>query len=92
MSRSIELSDEHYAGLERAAEVEGITPAEWVARRIPTWANAPEPCSNGKPIRTMADVLAGRVGVVDSGDGTLSQATGERFADYLVEKRRAGRL
>ncbi|HEU4881752.1 MAG TPA: hypothetical protein VFT45_05890 [Longimicrobium sp.] len=92
MSRSIELSDEDYARLEHAAEVEGITPAEWIARRIPTWGKEPEPCLNGKPTRTMADVLAGRVGLFDSGDGTLSERHSELFGDYLEEKRKAGRL
>lgn len=33
MSRSVELSDENDARLGRAAEVERITPAEWIARR-----------------------------------------------------------
>lgn len=46
-----------------------------------------------KPKRTMADRFAGRVGLIDSGgDGLLSQNTGEKFTDYLEEKRRAGRL
>jgi hypothetical protein len=93
MSRSIELSDEDYAHLERAAEMERVTPAEWVARRIPTWAAEPEPCPNGTPARTMADVLAGRVGLFDSGgDGMLAERHSELFGDYLEEKRKAGRL
>ena len=80
MSRSVELSDEEYAHLERAAEVEGITPAEWVARRIPTWAIEPEPCSNGTPARTMADVLAGRIGAFSSGNGPKPATMAERLA------------
>lgn len=66
MSRLVELSDEDYARLERAAEVERVTPAEWVARRIPTWAD-PQPSDNGKPAQTMADRLAGRIGLFGSG-------------------------
>jgi hypothetical protein len=93
MSRSIELSDEDYVRLERVAAVEGITPAEWIARRIPTWGKEPEPCLNGKPARTMADVLAGRVGLFDSGgSGMLAERHSELFGDYLEEKRKAGRL
>lgn len=92
MSRSVELTDEDFARLERAAEVEGITPAEWVARCIPRSTN-PLPCTNGKPARTMADVLAGRVGLFDSGgDGMLSERHSELFGNYLEEKRKAGRL
>lgn len=93
MSRSVELSDEDYVRLVRAAEVEGITPAEWIARRIPACAKEPEACSNGRPARTMADVLAGRVGLIDSGgDGMLAERHSELFGDYLEEKRKAGRL
>lgn len=92
MSRSIELPDEEYARLERAAELEGVTPAEWVARHLPACTRA-QPCANGTPAKTMADLFAGRVGVVASGgEGRLSENTGERFADLLVEQRRAGRL
>lgn len=55
-------------------------------------AQSPAPPET-KPARTMADRLAGRVGVFEStGDGRLSQNTGERFTDYLKEKRRAGHL
>jgi hypothetical protein len=93
MSRSVEPSDEDYARLEQTAEVERITPAEFIAPRIPTGAKDPEPCSNGRPARTMADVLAGRVGLFDSGgDGLLSERHSELFGDYLEEKRKAGRL
>jgi hypothetical protein len=93
MSRSVELSDEQYARLEEVAVADGVTPAEWIARRIPACAKEPEPCSNGRPARTMADVLAGRVGLFDSGgDGMLAERHSELFGDYLEEKRKAGRL
>lgn len=93
MSRSIELSDEDYARLEQAAEMERITPAEWIARRIPNWPDGPRLGANGEPAKTMADLFAGRVGVVASGgEGRLSENTGEKFAELLAEQRRAGRL
>jgi hypothetical protein len=94
MTRLIELSEEDYARLERAAAQEGITPAEWVARRIPRWASAkPLTCPDGTPARTMADVLAGRVGLFSSGSGLPSSAdASESFADYLEQKQREGRL
>jgi hypothetical protein len=94
MSRSIELSDEEYAGLERAAEMEGITPAEWIARRIPRWADADfRSSSEGQPVRTMADRLAGRIGRFHSGNGQPSSDNlRESFSEYLEEKHRAGHL
>lgn len=93
MSRPNQLSAEDYARLEREAAVEGITPEEWIARHLSTPGGEPGPCSNGKPVRTMADVLAGRVGLFDSGgDGMLAERHSELFAEYLEEKRKAGRL
>jgi hypothetical protein len=94
MSRSVELSDEDYARLERAAEVERITPAEWIARRIPMWAGSePLTCPDGTPARTMADVLAGRIGLFSSGNGLpSSDNVSESFAEYLEQKQREGRL
>ncbi|HYR06419.1 MAG TPA: hypothetical protein VEQ60_01545 [Longimicrobium sp.] len=87
MSRSIKLSDEDYVRLERAAEVESITPAEWIARCIPHGV-ASQPRANGRPTETMADLFAERAGA-SSGDGRLSEAMGERFADHLAENHRA---
>jgi hypothetical protein len=92
MSRSIELSDEDYAHLERAAEMERVTPAEWVARRIPHWRTEPLTCADGTPARTMADVLAGRVGVIASaGKERLSERASEMFGEMLEEQRSAER-
>ena len=48
--------------------------------------------------KTLADVLAGRIGVIRSSEHTgvptsyLSESEGEGFADHLAEKRRHGRL
>ena len=66
MSRSVELSDEDYARLERVAEVEAITPAEWVARHLPACPET-QPCANGKPAESLAGRFAGPAGVVDPG-------------------------
>lgn len=48
-----------------------------------------EPPTSGE---SLYDRLAGFIGIIDSGDGTLSQNCGERFTDILVEKRRQGHL
>lgn len=48
--------------------------------------------------KTLADVLAGRIGTIRSSEHTgvptsyLSESEGEDFADHLAEKRRQGRL
>jgi hypothetical protein len=43
--------------------------------------------------RNLAELFAGRVGLIDSGGReTLSQEGGEKFADHLEAKRRAGHL
>jgi hypothetical protein len=92
MSRSIELSNEDYANLEHAAERERVTPAEWVARRIPK-RREPLTCADGTPARTMADVLAGRIGLFSSGNGQpSSDDLRESFAEYLEQKHREGHL
>lgn len=131
MSKSIELSDQDYARIQRAADAAGMPVDAWIVENLPlngngklretplldcegnpaktvqdlpsgragvmvsggaTPAGLPVPPA-AKPARTMADRLAGRVGVFESkGDGRLSQNTGERFTDYLEEKRRAGHL
>ncbi|HEY0019978.1 MAG TPA: hypothetical protein VGC13_27000 [Longimicrobium sp.] len=92
MSRPVELSDEQYERVEEAAATEGITPAEWIARHLPTCPEV-QPATNGKPGKTLAERFAGRVGLIDSGgDGRLSEDHSKLFGEYLEEKHRAGRL
>lgn len=92
MSRSIELSDEDYERLERAADIEAITPAEWVARRLPECPQA-QPCANGKPVQTLADLFAGHIGRFSSGHGQPRiEDLRESFGEYLEAKHRAGNL
>jgi Arc/MetJ-type ribon-helix-helix transcriptional regulator len=43
--------------------------------------------ASGRPV----DALAHLIGVVDSGDGTLSENTGDRFRALLIEKAHARR-
>lgn len=89
MSRSIELSDKDYARLEQAAAQERITPAEWIARRIPTCGEAEgQPSPNGTPRDTTADALTGRAGRLSSG---RNQAGAEVVYANMAE-RLAGRI
>ena len=94
MSRTIELSDEVYQRIEAEASAAGITPAEWIAAQLSTPpADQATPSASEGTARTMADLFAGRVGVVAShGDGRLSQDAGELFAAGMEAKRRAGIL
>lgn len=91
MSRSIELSDEDYARLEQAAEQERITPAEWVARRIPNWPEGPRLGPNDEPAKTLADLFEGRIGRFSSGHGQprIEDLRGEPAGDTVEEAQRA---
>lgn len=57
---------------------------------------APSQSTTDKPggeRESLADALAGLIGTVHSGGKeALSQNCGERFTDYLVQKKREGRL
>ncbi len=87
MSRSVELTDAEYERLEQAAAAEGVAPAEWVAGRLPTRSNEPKPCVHARPAETMADLFAGRVGVIDSGGERRSEHQGEVLGEMLDEQR-----
>lgn len=92
MSRSVDLPDADYARLEQAAADEGVTPAEWIAERLPGRAAVP-PCPNDEPGQTLAERFAPYIGVVASGGKEcLSERHSDLFADYLEQKRREGRL
>lgn len=104
MSRNVELPDDVYARVEQRAAAAGMTVVEWIAAGAP--ALCAEPCTpasenggephgvtgNGQPPRTLADEFAGRVGLISSGRGDLSQRTGKLFAEGMLEKRRRGHL
>lgn len=95
---TIEFSEQDFAAIERAAAAEGIPVDEWVVAHLPLNGSRAEsvdvpPSPETKSGRTMADRFAGRLGVVSSGgDERLSENTGEKFTDYLEEKRRVGTL
>lgn len=89
MSKSLELPDPVYDALEQAASASGTTPVGWIAAKLPQ-VTTDKP--NGAH-KSLADALAGLIGTVHSGGKeALSQNCGERFADYLVQKKREGRL
>jgi hypothetical protein len=103
MSQIIELPEPVYGALQQAAREAGVTPQAWIAARLaegkhPTdlaeGKNPTETNQGATPApKTMADLLAGRVGRFHSGgQKKLSEQCGEQFTDYLEAKRRAGTL
>ena len=89
MSRNLELPDPVFDALEQAASASGTTPVGWIAAHLP----APVPPAAGNGAKSLADLLAGHIGRIHSGGReTLSENCGERFTDYLEQKRREGRL
>lgn len=89
MSRTLELPEAVYAALERAAADRGMTLVAWITARA--FSTQP-PMPDDAPAGTLAERMAPYLGVIDSGIGDLSVNCGEKFTDYLEEKRRAGHL
>jgi hypothetical protein len=89
MSRSLDIPDPIFDALQQAASASGTTPVGWIAAHLPS-SPAPPAKKNAK---TLADLFEGHIGGISSGSKeTLSENCGERFTDYLVQKRREGRL
>lgn len=93
MSRTMELPDSLYEALEEAAAARGMTPEDWIAEQLAK-ETLPKPTTiDGKPARTMADLFADLIGIVDNPDeSNLAEEGRERFIEYLEEKRRTGTL
>lgn len=90
MSQSLDLPDPVFDALQQAASASGTTPVGWIV------AHLPEPQANAEPkkeAKTLADLFEGHIGGVHSGGKErLSENTGEKFTEYLLQKRREGRL
>ncbi|HEX5869926.1 MAG TPA: hypothetical protein VFY65_05915 [Longimicrobium sp.] len=89
MSRSVELPDSDFERLEEAAAAEGVTPAEWIAGRLPACPEA-QPCANGKPAKTLADLFAGRMGPLDLGGAGTSHVLEVPEPVYAAIEEEAG--
>lgn len=97
MSRTIEVSDQDYARIQHAADAAGMPVDAWVVTKAAPGRDAKEPAPplrpDGQPARTMADLLAGRIGRFNSGTGQPSSSNvSESFAEHVEEKQRKGRL
>ena len=94
MSHMLEIPDPLYTALKEAADARGLTPLDWITAHL----RPPQKTSDGGTEqedgpRTLADLFAGRVGRIRSGGKEqLSDECGEKFTDYLEEKRRTGHL
>jgi len=85
MSHTLDIPDELYDALKKAAESSDMTPLAWIVAHLPNAADI-------KP-KTLADLFAGRVGRIQSGSQKLlSENGGTTFTEYLDKKRRGGHL
>jgi hypothetical protein len=92
MSHTLELPDDLYAALLKAADASGLTPIDWIAVHL-LEARVEREGETMHPTRTLADLFAGRVGRIQSGGKErLSEECGAKFTDSLEEKRRSGHL
>jgi hypothetical protein len=89
MSQFLELPDPVFDALQQAAGASGTTPVGWISAHLPDQTET----EAKDEAKSLADLLAGRIGLVRSGGKeALSENCGERFTDYLEQKRREGRL
>jgi hypothetical protein len=89
MSQNLELPDPIFDALHQAAAASGTSPVGWIAAHLPP-SSTPRAANGAK---SLADMLAGYIGQFHSGTvKPLSENCGERFLDYLEQKRREGRL
>lgn len=82
------------SALSQQARKEGKAPEE-VAVEAPRERFAPAPAPVGSPA-TLADFLADHIGVLSSrefvsGGARISENTGAKFTEFLVEKREQGK-
>ena len=92
MSHILEIPDTLYDALKEAADASGLTPLAWIAAHLPQ-SPTTKGAERNSSTRTLADLFAGRVGRIRSGGKErLSEGCGEKFTDYLEDKRRAEHL
>jgi hypothetical protein len=104
MSRTIELPEDVYVRIEKAASASGNSVAEVIAARFPDVSRDPtliwhgctgpdEVLSSEQSSPTLAERLAGRLGTFASGGlEAIASRPGDAFSDYLIEKKRNGTL
>ena len=86
MSRTLELPDELYERLAKAAAEGQTTPVNWLDQHVPKPKGQTTPPSAKKSLRERLDGLIGNFS--SGGQERLSENCGEKFTDYLEQKRR----
>lgn len=88
MTLTLELTPAEEEQLRREASRRGQEMTDY-ARTVLLPADDSGPPAPGE---SLADAFAGRIGRIDGTTEALSEETGRRFTEYLVEKQRQGRL
>jgi hypothetical protein len=83
---SVRLDEETEALIRRLARTAGRTKS-WVVREAVTEYAAQRELSTRRPYEAFAPFI----GIISSGRGTLSENTGERFAEEVKARRRGRR-
>ena len=79
MSRTVELPDELYRDLERAARERGLTPADWIATTLPGGADSVAE-------HPLSELLQGLIGAVYSTEDPRSDQTRTPFGELIARK------
>ena len=79
MSRAVELPDELYRDLERAARERGLTPADWIATTLPGGAGSAAE-------HPLPELLQGLIGAVDSTEDPRNGQTRTPFGELIARK------
>ena len=88
-SQLLEMPESVYTAIAEEAEARGLAPLTWIIAQLPARAPAP----NGAKAKTMAERLAGRVGLLSGSKGLpSSDNVAQSFAEHLEAKQRAGHL
>lgn len=93
MLRSLDLPADVYDELSQAALAVGTTPVGWIVARLHGTPSSELDNELPAAVTTMADLFAGHIGTISSGDkANHSKTHSERFGEILEQKRREGRL
>jgi hypothetical protein len=94
MSKILKMPDSIYDALVKAADSDGQTPADWIAKRLSQEGKRKETAKKKatKP-KTMADFFDGYIGgFASDGKVQMSVDCGLKFAEGMAQKRRDGHL
>ena len=89
MSLTITLAPEEEAQLQRQAQESGQTPEDYVLEKLRPLLVISSPPQDE---RDVPHLWRGLVGVLHSGQDSLSEETGKQFAEGMAEKQREGNL